>query len=153
MAEANVRIERLNANAPQFIRLLGGTVTALDMAAHKAVFTFIVPLDYCHSVDVVQGGFVTAMLDAAMSHALFGTDDTVAGVASLDINTQFLGVCRGGQPLQVTGWVKKATYKTGFLEAEARDSQGELVASAQSLAKLSRQPVDAATSEGAFTAV
>ena len=145
MAEANVRIERLNANAPQFIRLLGGTVTALDMAAHKAVFTFIVPLDYCHSVDVVQGGFVTAMLDAAMSHALFGTDDSVSGVASLDIATQFVGICRGEQPLQVTGWVKKATYRTAFLEAELRDTAGELIAAGQSVAKLTRQSTDASS--------
>ena len=145
MAEANVRIERLNANAPQFIRLLGGTVTALDMAAHKAVFTFIVPLDYCHSVDVVQGGFVTAMLDAAMSHALFGTDDSVSGVASLDIATQFMGICRGEQPLQVTGSVKKATYRTAFLEAELRDTAGELIAAGHSVAKLTRQSTDASS--------
>ena len=64
--------------ALDFIRLLGGTIVELDMARQKAVFTFTVPLEYCHSGDVVQGGFVTAMLDAAMSHALFGTSEDVS---------------------------------------------------------------------------
>ena len=143
MTDCSARIEQLNANAPDFIRLLGGRVIALDRAGHEAVFTFTVPLDYYHSVDVVQGGFVTAMLDAAMSHALFGTDDSVSGVASLDIATQFMGICRGEQPLQVTGWVKKATYRTAFLEAELRDTAGELIAAGQSVAKLTRQSTDA----------
>ena len=94
------------------------------MAKQKAVFTFTVPLEYCHSGDVVQGGFVTAMLDAAMSHALFGTSDDVSGVASLDISTQFIS-CRGEQLLRVSGWVQKATFRTGFLEAVVYDASGE----------------------------
>ena len=77
MTDSLTRIEQLNAMAPNFIKLLGGSVIELDMDPQRAIFTFTVPLDYCHSGDVVQGGFVTAMLDAAMSHALFGTDDTI----------------------------------------------------------------------------
>ncbi len=137
------RIELLNAMAPNFIKLLGGSIVELDMNSQRAIFTFTVPLDYCHSGDVVQGGFVTAMLDAAMSHALFGTDDTISSIASLDIATQFIGVCRGQQPLRVAGRVKRATFKTAFLEAEIQDEEGEIVATAQSVAKLSRQPADA----------
>jgi acyl-coenzyme A thioesterase PaaI-like protein len=78
-----------------------------------------------------------------MSHALFGTDDTISGVASLDIATQFIGVCRGQQPLRVTGRVKRATFKTAFLEADIQDEAGTVVATAQSVAKLSRQVADA----------
>jgi acyl-coenzyme A thioesterase PaaI-like protein len=69
--------------------------------------------------------------------------DTISGVASLDIATQFIGVCRGQKPLRVTGRVKKATFKTAFLEADIEDETGTLVATAQSVAKLSRQPTDA----------
>ena len=140
MTDPLARIEQLNAMAPDFIKLLGGCIIELDMDSQRVVFTFTVPLEFCHSGDVVQGGFVTAMLDAAMSHALFGTDDTISGVASLDIATQFIGVCRGQQPLQVTGRVKKATFKTAFLEADIEDEAGTLVSTAQSVAKLSRQP-------------
>ena len=143
MTDSHARIEQLNALAPGFMKLLGGSIIELDMDSQRAIFTFTVPLDYCHSGDVVQGGFVTAMLDAAMSHALFGTDDTISGVASLDIATQFIGVCRGQQSLRVAGWVKKATFRTAFLEADIQDNEGSVVATAQSVAKLSRQPADA----------
>ena len=143
MTDSHARIEQLNAMAPDFIKLLGGSIIELDMYSQCAIFTFTVPLDYCHSGDVVQGGFVTAMLDAAMSHALFGTDDTISDVASLDIATQFIGVCRGKQPVRVTGRVKKAAFKIAFLEADIEDKMGTLVATAQSVAKLSRQQTDA----------
>ena len=143
MTDSHARIEQLNAMAPDFIKLLGGSIIELDMDSQRAIFTFNVPLDYCHSGDVVQGGFVTAMLDAAMSHALFGTDDTISGVASLDIATHFIGVCHGKQPLLVTGRVKKATFKTAFLEADIEDKTGTLLATAQSVAKLSRRQTDA----------
>lgn len=145
MDDVSARIAKLNANAPTFVRLLGGSVIALDTATQKVIFTFIVPLDYCHSVDVVQGGFVTAMLDAAMSHALFGTDYTISNVATLDIATQFLDICRGNQPLRVAGWVKKTSYRTAFLEAAIHNEPGELIATAQSVAKLKRQPIDSAS--------
>ena len=143
MTDSHARIEQLNAMAPDFIKLLGGSIIGLNMESQRATFTFTVPLDYCHSGDVVQGGFVTAMLDAAMSHALFGTDDTISGVASLDIATQFIGVCHGQHPLKVTGRVKKATFRTAFLEADIQDEEGAVVATAQSVAKLSRQPAGA----------
>jgi hypothetical protein len=61
MTDSNTRIEQLNAMAPDFIKLLGGSIIELDMDSQRAIFTFTVPLDYCHSGDVVQGGFVTAM--------------------------------------------------------------------------------------------
>ena len=38
------------------------------------------------------------MLDAAMSHALFGTCDDIANIASLDITAQFVGICRERSP-------------------------------------------------------
>ena len=138
MTDSKARIADLNNMAPDFIKLLGGKVIELDLDAQQAVFSFTVPLDFCHSGDVVQGGFVTAMLDAAMSHALFGTDESISNVASLDIATQFISACRGNQPLRAVGKVKKATFRTAFLEAEISDSDGTLMATAQSVAKLSR---------------
>ena len=139
MTDAVNRIIELNNNAPGFIRLLGGELIELALDEQKATFVFTVPLDYCHSGDIVQGGFITAMLDAAMSHAVFGTDATVNGIASLDISTQYLGICRGNQALRVSGWIKKATHRTAFLEAQARSEDNTIVATAHSVAKLSRR--------------
>lgn len=139
MTDAVDRVTELNHNAPGFIRLLGGELVELALEEHTATFVFTVPLDYCHSGDIVQGGFVTAMLDAAMSHAAFGTDPTITGIASLDITTQYLGICRGDQALRVSGRIKKATHRTAFFEAHIVAADDSVVATAQSVAKLSRK--------------
>ncbi len=131
-------IEKLNKRAPEFIRLLGGKIVDLDQIHHKVTFEFKVPLTYCHSGDIVQGGFVTAMADAAMSHSLFGTDDTISNVATLEISTRFLGPTPGEQILRVSGRVIKKTYQTAFLEAEVHNEGGEQLVSAQAVAKLRR---------------
>lgn len=51
---------------------------------------FTLGLEFCHSVDVVQGGYVTAMLDAGMSHALSATGQRKIGASTIDITVSFL---------------------------------------------------------------
>ena len=79
-------LARLNNNAPGFIKMLGGEVSAVDEQAKTCTMTFDVSKAFCHSVDIVQGGFITAIMDAAMSHAVFGIDETVVALSSLEIN-------------------------------------------------------------------
>ena len=67
--EEQEHIDRFNALAPKFIGLLGGRVIAADSSSATCTFEYNIGTDYCHSGNVVQGGFVTAMLDAAMTHA------------------------------------------------------------------------------------
>ncbi|MEM6546096.1 MAG: PaaI family thioesterase [Pseudomonadota bacterium] len=131
-------IERLQKNFPPFISLLGGKLVNLDYQTKSAHFTFDVPTDFCHSVDVIQGGFVTAMLDAAMSHAAFASDDSVMGLSSLEISTRYLDVARAGKLLAI-GRVVRMSYKTAFLEGELRNLDDVLIATTQSVAKLSRR--------------
>lgn len=133
------RIDALNERAPGFIALLGGNVIGLDQENQTCTFEFHVTEDFCHSGDVVQGGFVTAMLDAAMSHAIFGAGDTdkLLTVSSLEIKTSFLEVTRAG-PLLAVGRIIKAAYKTAFLEAHLYNADGVMTATASSVAKLVR---------------
>ena len=63
-------IEESNRNGPKFISMLGGKLVDIDDEKCACTFEFDIGKDYCHSIDIVQGGFVTAMLDAAMSHAI-----------------------------------------------------------------------------------
>ena len=131
-------IKTLNANAPTFIGLLGGSIVTIDRKARTCTFDFNVSTDFCHSVDVVQGGFVTAMLDAAMSHAAFAeSGQNLLGVSSLEIKTSFLEATRAGR-LRVIGKVMKATYKTAFLESQMFNADGVLTATGSSVAKLVR---------------
>jgi len=131
-------IKTLNSNAPAFIGMLGGSIVTIDRKARTCTFEFNVSTDFCHSVDVVQGGFVTAMLDAAMSQAAFAeSGKNLLGVSTLEIKTSFLEATRAGR-VRVIGKVMKATYKTAFLESQMFNADGVLTATGSSVAKLVR---------------
>ena len=132
------RIDFLNEQKPGFLTLLGGEIIALDLDARTCTFEFTVPLDYCHSGNIVQGGFVTAMLDAAMAHAVFGTEINISRLSSLEISTRYEDATRGEVRLLVTGRVRKATRSIAFLDGEIIDADGKLCATAHSVAKISR---------------
>jgi len=130
-------VERMNAELPVFVDRLGGRMLAFDLNAHECRFQWMIGPEFCHSGDVVQGGFVTAMLDANMSHACFGVGD-VSGLATLEIKVSFLDVSRAGA-FESLGRVVKATHRTAFLSGELFDASGRLTATATATAKLSRQ--------------
>lgn len=131
-------IEQLNAHAPSYIPMLGGKIVAIDRADRSCTFEFVITTDYCHSIDVVQGGFVTTMLDSAMSHAVFAsTEDAITSVSSLEIKTSYLEPTRAGR-LRAVGKVLKSSYKTAFLEGRLYNEDGLLTATTSSVAKLVR---------------
>ena len=130
-------IAGLNGHAPDFIRMLGGRIVDVDLEQASCVFEFNISKDFCHSIDIVQGGFITAMLDAAMSHAIFAVDQSITAVSSLEIKTSYLAPTRAGC-LRVEGRVIKASYKTAFFEGSITNADGELTATSSSVAKLGR---------------
>ncbi len=132
-------IEQINARGPKFIGMLGGQLVDFDTDKTACTFEFNISKDFCHSIDIVQGGFVTAMLDAAMSHAVFICDQEIMNVSSLEIKTSYLAPTRAGK-LRVEGWVIKQSYKTAFMESHLYDENNELTATASSVAKLVRTP-------------
>lgn len=131
-------IDHFNARAPGFIGLLGGRIIEIDPQNQSCTFEFNISRDYCHSVDIVQGGFITAMLDAAMSHAVFALGDQVTNVASLEIKTSYLEPTRAGR-LRAVGRIVKSGYKIGFQEGQLFNADGTLTATASTVSKLSRQ--------------
>jgi uncharacterized protein (TIGR00369 family) len=132
-------IKQINDCGPKFIKMLGGQLVDFDNDKKACTFEFNINKDFCHSVDIVQGGFVTAMLDAAMSHAIFICDHEIMNVSSLEIKTSYLAPTRAGK-LRVEGWVIKQSYKTAFMEGHLYNEDGELTATASSVAKLLRVP-------------
>lgn len=134
-------LDGFNAHAPDFIRMLGGRIVAVDQRERTCTFDFEVSRDFCHSVDVVQGGFVTAMLDAAMSHAVFALEPggDLVNVSSLEIKTSYLEPTRAGR-LRAVGRVLKKTHRTAFMEGRLYDADGLLTATTSSVAKLVRNP-------------
>ncbi|WP_159819198.1 PaaI family thioesterase [Colwellia sp. 20A7] len=132
-------IERLNRQAPTFRGLLGGKLVDFDTEKNACTFEFNISKDYCHSVDVVQGGFVTAMLDTAMANAVFLQDEDIKSMSSLEIKTSYLEPTRAGK-LRVEGWAIKKGYKIAFMEGRIFNEDDVLTATASTVAKLLRMP-------------
>jgi uncharacterized protein (TIGR00369 family) len=130
-------IKILNANGPKLISLLGGRMVDIDREKRGCVFEFDIGTDYCHSIDVVQGGFITAMLDVAMSHSLIANVEGAMGVSSLEIKTSYLDVTRAGR-LRVEGYTLKHSYKTAFMEGRIYNADNVLTATASSVGKIIR---------------
>ena len=130
-------LERFSSHAPGFLTMLGGRFVAVDRAGRTCTMEFDISHDFCHSGDVVQGGFVTAMLDAVMTHAMFGAEDGLVNLSSLEIKTNYLEATRAGR-LRAEGVVIKSGYKLAFLEGRLYDAQGVLTATSSTVAKLIR---------------
>ena len=139
MQNKEMMIEKTNSHGPKFIAMMGGQLINFDTDKTACTFEFNISKDFCHSIDIVQGGFVTAMLDAAMSHAVFICDPEILNVSSLEIKTSYLAATRAGK-LRVEGWVIKQSYKTAFMESHLYNEDNELTATASSVAKLIRAP-------------
>ena len=133
----NKFIEQLNHQRPNSMRVLNGEVIGYDPERLSCTLAYDITTDFCHSVDVVQGGFVTSMLDASMSLAAFGVGEDVRNVSTLEIKVSFLEASRAGR-FTAEGRVLRASHRTVFLQAELYDAAGLLTATATSTAKLSR---------------
>ncbi|MCV6615014.1 MAG: PaaI family thioesterase [Cellvibrionaceae bacterium] len=142
MSDKQKLIDTLNRQAPPFLPIMGGKIIDIDSERHWACFEFNIGKNFCHSIDIVQGGFVTAMLDAAMAHALFASQSDVIAVSSLEIKTSFLNSTRAGK-LRVEGEVIKNGFKTAFLEGRLYNEEGTLCATASSVAKVGRKKSEA----------
>ena len=136
MTDAEI-IDMLNARPPVFLKLLGGKVSALDRDAASCTMSFDISTDFCHSGDMVQGGFVTSMLDATMTHTAFALSENLANVATLEVKVSFLEPSRAGR-FRAVGTLIKIGRSTGFMSGELYNEAGELTATATTTAKLIR---------------
>jgi uncharacterized protein (TIGR00369 family) len=138
MMSSDDSVERMNADAPAVIRTLKGRVVAFAPERHELRMQFEIGLEFCHTVDIVQGGFITAMLDASMAHVVIAAEHGKVRVSSIDINVSFLRPARAGGYTAV-GSIVKAGRTIAFLKAELYSEKGELVATATSSAHLTRE--------------
>ena len=93
--EAQDIVDRLNARRPAIIRSLGGRISSVDTDAGSCVIEYDIGENLCHSTNIVQGGIVTAMLDAAMTHAALAQQSDIEALASLEIKVSFLYSAEG----------------------------------------------------------
>ena len=131
-------VEQMNAHPPAVIRSLKGRVAAYAAEKRELRMEFHIGTEFCHTVDIVQGGFITAMLDASMAHAVLASEGFKVRVSSIDINVSFLRPARAGA-FAAVGSIVKAGRSVAFLKAELFSDKGELVATATSSAHLTRE--------------
>jgi uncharacterized protein (TIGR00369 family) len=131
-------VDLMNANPPAVIRSLKGRVAAYAAEKRELRMEFHIGVEFCHTVDIVQGGFITAMLDASMAHAVLASEHFKVRVSSIDINVSFLRPARAGA-FAAVGSIVKAGRSVAFLKAELFSDKGELVATATSSAHLTRE--------------
>ena len=90
---------------------------------------------FCHSGGVVQGGFVTGWIDAAMAHSVIMATDYAMSPLSLEIKITFLKSVSPGRVF-AEGWIEKRGRSLAFLEGRLLDEAGDVLAKGTSTAKL-----------------
>src|ERR1700679_4008881 len=95
----------------------------------KAVLHCRATMDMCHSGGIVQGGFVTGWLDAAMAHVVLAQSNFELSPLTLEIKVRFLASAAPGLVI-AEAWYEKRGRKTAFLEGRLLNEKGEVLAKA-----------------------
>lgn len=109
---------------------------SIDRENSRVVLKFRPELHHCNNTGVVQGGFITAWLDCAMSSAVFVNRGRGTTLVSLEIKTAYYGPVYPNQEVLVEGWIERMGGRTAFLEGEVRDLEGNVLAKTSSTASV-----------------
>jgi uncharacterized protein (TIGR00369 family) len=82
-----------------------------------------------NSFGTVHGGVILSLLDVALCTAARTLHPDSAGVLTIDLSTSFIGA-GSGEKLVADARVMKDTRSVSFVEAEAKNQDGSLVAKA-----------------------
>lgn len=123
-----------------------GLVRRIEMNPEgRAVIEYEAGLHMCHSGGVVQGGFVTGWIDAAMAHAAIAMSGPGIVPMSLELKVSFFAPARPGKVI-AEAWVEKRGRTTCFFEGRLLDPAGKVLAKASStLQMVDRSKVEAAS--------
>tara|TARA_B000000477_G_scaffold22460_1_gene19207 strand:- start:1478 stop:1894 length:417 start_codon:yes stop_codon:yes gene_type:complete len=128
-------LKALQSDSAPCTETLGAQVTGFSSEPPEIEMEFEAIHDFTHSDgQVVQGGFVTGMLDAPMAHLLMGLFDFKIVPMTLDINVSFLAPTRQGK-LNCIAEVLQLGKSTAFMTSKLYQ-EGALVASATSTVRL-----------------
>jgi acyl-CoA thioesterase len=135
----------MDASADDLNKALG-LVRRVDMdPAGRAVLEYRASLNMCHSGGVVQGGFISGWLDAAMAHAVIASTGFELTPMSLELKISFFAPARPGL-VTAEGWIEKSGRSTCFTEGRLLDPGGAVLAKASSTIRLiPRAKVEAAS--------
>ena len=128
-------LELLSAHKPPCLDTLNGKTTHFESNPPLLTMEFEAVPEFCHSpTQVVQGGFVTGMLDTSMAHLLIALSGGRLNPVSLDINVSFLAPSHPGKLISEAKVVRLGK-SIGYFSSSLYQ-QETLVATATSTIKL-----------------
>jgi acyl-CoA thioesterase len=101
----------------------------------RAVIHYRARMEMCHSGGIVQGGFVTGWIDAAMAHLVMAQSNFEVSPLTLEIKVSFLQAANPGLII-AEAWYERRGRTTAFLEGLIRNENGEVLAKGSSTVRL-----------------
>lgn len=123
-----------------------GLVRIAEMSPEgRASLEYMAGEHQCHSGGVVQGGFVTGWIDAAMAHAAIAKHGNGVVPMTLELKVSFFAPVRPGLVI-AEGWAARDGRRTAFYEGHLKDAAGNVLAKASTTMMLAdRARVEAAS--------
>ena len=112
---------------------LGMRLSALSQDEQWVRMDFDVPQMFANPTGAVQGGFIAAMMDEAMSTAVIIASNVTMTAPTLEMKTSYLKRLMPG-PASVQARILKLGKSACFMEADCFDGAGDLVARATATA-------------------
>jgi uncharacterized protein (TIGR00369 family) len=112
---------------------LGMRLAALSQDEQWVRMDFDVPQMFANPTGAVQGGFISAMMDEAMSTAVIIASNVTMTAPTLEMKTSYLKRLMPGKA-SVTARILKLGKSAAFMEADCFDAEGALVARATATA-------------------
>ena len=112
---------------------LGMRLAAVDQDHKRIRMDFDVSPNFANPTGAVQGGFIAAMMDEAMSTCVIIASNVTMTAPTLEMKTSYLRRLMPG-PAHVDARILRMGRSAAFMEAECFDSDGKLVAKATATA-------------------
>lgn len=100
-------------------------------AEGRASLEYEAKQEQCHSGGVVQGGFISGWIDAAMAHAAMAKNGEGVVPMTLELKVSFFAPTRPGM-VTAEAWLEKHGRRTSFYEGHLKDAKGTVLAKATS---------------------
>jgi uncharacterized protein (TIGR00369 family) len=105
--------------------------TIASVSEGDAVFVATPDESHYNPIGMVHGGMAATLLDSAVGCAVHTTLPAGVGYSSIELKVNYLRpIHAGAGQLRAHGWVVKAGSRVAFAEADIRDAEGKILATA-----------------------
>jgi uncharacterized protein (TIGR00369 family) len=127
--EAIIARFRASKNVPKGSQLVGFNLVSVSQADRSVEVDFEASEQFCNPMRQIQGGYLCAMLDEAMSVACMVASGMTCVAPTLEMKTSFFRPAVPGK-LRGIGRVVRWGRTVAFTEGELYDAEGRLLAKA-----------------------